>query len=334
VDIGLAMAVRNHPGRPAPLTQVYADYIDDAVYAEELGFNHVWVGEHRMTPCQWTPSPFVTMGAFAARTTNIRMAPGVLCLPFHNPLRVAEDLAVLDNISGGRIDFGFGVGSQFEEFRTFGIDPAERLGMTYESAAFIKRCLTEQDTFSHHGKHFHFEEVTFTQRPVQSSMPFYASAMGPKSVARAAEAGCHLIAPRQPACDEHLRATGRDPAEHRAILLQMVHVARTRQLALEQALEGLHYFVNFYTMRRDLTGKLPDRSVAEVTREQIAAGSLGSMGVPAVGTPDEVSATLRQLITAIPGTTGFALGFRHAGMRTPEVRESMRLFATEVMPHL
>lgn len=334
LDIGIAMAVRNHPDHPEPLPKVYADYIDDAVYAEELGFNHVWVGEHRMTPCQWTPSPFVTMGAIAARTTNIRLAPGVLCLPFHNPLRVAEDLAVLDNISGGRIDFGFGVGSQFEEFRTFGVDPAKRLGMTYESAAFIKRCLTEQDTFNHHGKHYHFDEVTFTQRPVQPAMPFYASAIGPKSVARAAEAGCHLIAPRQPAYDEHLRANNRDPEQHRAILLQMVHVASTRELALEQALEGLHYFVNFYTLRRDLNGEMPDASEAEVTREQIAGGSLGFMGVPAVGTPDEVTATLRQLISAIPGTTGFALGFRHAGMSTSAVRDSMRLFATEVAPHL
>ncbi|MGY4711517.1 LLM class flavin-dependent oxidoreductase [Mycolicibacterium sp. CBM1] len=334
LDIGLAMAVRNHPDRPEPLPKVYSDYIDDAVYAEELGFDHVWVGEHRMTPCQWTPSPFVTMGAIAARTTNIRMAPGVLCLPFHNPLRVAEDLAVLDNISGGRVDFGFGVGSQYEEFRTFGVDPAKRLGMTYESAAFIKRCLTESETFSHHGKHYHFDEVTFTQRPVQSAIPFYASAMGPKSVALAAKAGCNLLAPRQPAYDEHLRAAGRNPAEHRAVLLLMACVASTRERALEASLEGLHYFVNFYTLRRDVNGILPDPSEAEVTREQIAGGSMGYMGVPAVGSPEDVTETLRNIIGAVPGTTGLMLGFRHAGMRTPEVRESMRLFATEVMPHL
>ncbi len=107
MDIGLGLAVRNHPDRPEALPAVYRDYLDDAVYAEELGFDSVWVGEHRMTPDQWTPSPLVTLGAIAARTSTIRLGTGVLCLPFHNPLRVAEGFAVLDNISNGRAPADF-----------------------------------------------------------------------------------------------------------------------------------------------------------------------------------------------------------------------------------
>lgn len=334
MDIGLGMAVRNHPDRPEPLPEVYRDYIDDAVYAEELGFNHVWVGEHRMTADQWTPSPLVTLGAIAARTSTIRLGTGVLCLPFHNPLRVAEDFAVLDNISNGRVSVGFGVGSQFEEFRAFGVNPADRLAMTYEAAGFIRRCFTETDTFSHRGKHYQFDEVTFTQRPVQRDIPFYASAMGPKSVARAAADGYSLLAPRQPRYDDALIAHGRNPADFQAINMQNVCVAATHDQAVDASLEGLHYAINFYALRRDLKGNLPDPRTAEVTREHIAGGKPSMMGVPAVGTPDEVTEMFRQARQRTPGATGFMISFRHAGMRTEHVRESMRLFAEHVLPNL
>ncbi len=334
MDIGLGMAVRNHPGRPQPLPAVYRDYLDDAVYAEELGFDHVWVGEHRMTEDQWTPSPLVTLAAIAARTSTIRLGTGVLCLPFHNPLRVAEDFAVLDNISNGRVSVGFGVGSQYEEFRTFGVDPAHRLPMTYEAASFIRRCFTETDTFSHYGTYYQFDEVTFTHPPVQHEVPFYASAMGPKSIARAAADGYFLLAPRQPAYDEALTACGRDPSQFKAINMQNVCIAATHDRAVEASLDGLHYAINFYALRRDLKGNVPDPRTAEVTREHIASGKPSTMGIPAVGTPDEVTEMLRQSIQAMPGTTGFMISFRHAGMRTEDVRESMKLFAEHVMPNL
>jgi len=334
VDIGIVMAVRNHPDRPYPLTEVYEDYVADGVHAERLGFDHVWIGEHRMTPCQWTPSPVAVMTAIAARTERIRIGSSVMCLPFHNPLRIAEDFAVMDQLSRGRIDLGFGVGSQYEEYRTFGVDVAERFGMTYEAAALIRRCFDTRDTFSWEGRHYRFPEITFTTPPAQERMPFYASAIGPQSVALAARRGYHLISMRQPGYDEALRSAGRDPADHRAIPLQMVHVAETTERAWEEALEGLHYFANFYTLRRRPDGSLPDPAEAEISRERIRAGSLGMLGTAAVGTPDEVTATLRGVLRAFPGTSGFALGFRHAGMRTPEVRRSMDLFAREVLPNL
>ncbi|MFG2966873.1 LLM class flavin-dependent oxidoreductase [Streptomyces sp. NPDC048288] len=333
MDIGLLMAVRNHPAHPRPLPEVYEEYITDAVRAEALGFDHVWVGEHRMTEDQWTPSPMLVLTAIAARTGRIRLGSSVMCLPFHHPLRLAEDLVVLDNISGGRVDFGFGVGSQFEEFRTFGVPSGKRLGITYEAARFIERCFTEEGTFSHHGKYFDIPEVTFTTRPVQERIPFYAAAIGPQSLELAARNGYHLIAQRQPLYDRTLREDGREPEAHQAIPLQMVCVAPTREEALEASLEGLHHFANFYRLRRNIQGELPDPSV-EIPPARIAEGDLGHLGRAAVGSPDEVTETLLGILKEKPGTTGFALAFRHAGMRAPEVARSMELFAREVMPHL
>jgi len=87
MKFGIANAIRNHPAKSYSITEVYKDYVDDARLAEELGFSFSWYGEHRMTPCQWTPSPLTVCAWVAAKTKTMRVGPQVLCLPFHNPLR-------------------------------------------------------------------------------------------------------------------------------------------------------------------------------------------------------------------------------------------------------
>src|SRR5215471_13193156 len=120
--------IRTLPGKGSSLPQLYRDHLEEAVLAEELGFDCVWVSEHHFSPDAWNPSPFTFLAAVAARTERVRLGTYVLLLPFHNPVRVAEDIAVLDNISGGRVDLPVGVGSAAEEFRTFGVPFNERLG--------------------------------------------------------------------------------------------------------------------------------------------------------------------------------------------------------------
>jgi alkanesulfonate monooxygenase SsuD/methylene tetrahydromethanopterin reductase-like flavin-dependent oxidoreductase (luciferase family) len=333
VTFGTIMAPRNHPDRPRPLPEIYSEYISDAVYLEQLGFEFAWIGEHRMTPCQWTPSPLTMAAAMAARTSVLRVGTSVLCLPFHNPLRVAEDIAVIDNISGGRFDFGFGVGSHWDEFATFGLPIKRRWSITMESAQLIERCLTETRPFDHHGEFFTFTGIDFTTRPVQRPLPFWAGGAGTKTVDLAAERGWHLMVERPARYDQQLEANGRSPAEYFAAPMQMVCIAPTHDEAVESSLEGLHYFRNFYALRRQPDGSVPDPATAEVTREMIRQGDLGGFAPPVVGTPDEAYELLAPLMTT-PGVTHLPLSFRHAGMRTPEVRQSMDLFATEVLPAL
>jgi alkanesulfonate monooxygenase SsuD/methylene tetrahydromethanopterin reductase-like flavin-dependent oxidoreductase (luciferase family) len=89
MEIGLSMAVRYHPQHPEPLERIYRDYIDEAVYAEELGFDHIWTGEHHFKMDAWTPAQFPVLSAIAARTTRVRIGTFILILPLHHPLRVA-----------------------------------------------------------------------------------------------------------------------------------------------------------------------------------------------------------------------------------------------------
>ncbi len=96
MQYALINGVRNHPDTPYALQDVYSDFISDAVLAEEIGFVASWYGEHHFRECQWTGSPMMLAAAVAARTERLRVGTSVVLLPFHDPIRVAEDAAIAD----------------------------------------------------------------------------------------------------------------------------------------------------------------------------------------------------------------------------------------------
>ena len=162
----VSMGIRKLPGSPQPMHEIYRDFLEEAVLAEELGFNAVWASEHHFSPDAWSPSPVPFLAAVTARTRRICIGTYVLLLPLHNPVRIAEDFAVLDNISGGRVDLPVGVGSATEEFHTFGVPFRERLGRMFEGLTVIERCFTGEK-FSHQGKYYDFPDVHMTTPTVQ-----------------------------------------------------------------------------------------------------------------------------------------------------------------------
>jgi alkanesulfonate monooxygenase SsuD/methylene tetrahydromethanopterin reductase-like flavin-dependent oxidoreductase (luciferase family) len=334
MKFGIMNAVRLHPDKPYPIEQVYADYVGDGVRAEELGLDFSWYGEHHFRACQWTPSPFLVCAAVAAKTERLRVGTAVICLPFHNPLRVAEDAATLDALSGGRLDLGFGVGSQYEEFRSFRVNSNERVGRLWEAADLIERCFTSTQPFSHKGKYYDFPEVDFTTKPVQSRVPFWIGAMGPKNVERTAQRGWNLLSGLSTPFDAALRAKGRDPADFGVAPAQMVCVADNTEEAWQTAEDGLSYALNFYAQRRPLDGSgSPPGS--EITKEMLRTLPPDSRWSPIVGDPDQV---LVEMLALCDGTAGrfthIPMAFRHAGMTTDAVTRSMELFAQEVLPAL
>lgn len=333
MDFSLLNAVRNHPDSPYALRDVYADYISDALLAEDLGFTSSWYGEHHFRPCQWTGSPMLVAAAVAARTQRLRVGTAVTLLPFHHPIRVAEDAAVADILSGGRFDLGVGPGSQYEEFVSFGINPKEMNKRSWESIDWIRRAFREPGEFHHRGQFYDIPSMTFTTKPVQDPLPIWWGGMGPLNQQRAAERGFHFIGPVNPGYDDRLRAAGRNPEDYQVALMAMVCIADSADRAWEIAGPGLEYFVNFYETRRDLDGNpaAPDK---RVTAEMIRAGRAGFWrGL--VGTPDDVIAGLRPLVGGAMGRiTQLAVQLRHPGMRNADTHRSIRLFAEHVMPAL
>src|SRR6202166_38477 len=104
---------------PRAPNQFVADIIDEALYAETLGMHSAWIGEHHFSTLGVNSSPEVMLSFVAARTKNIRLAPAVTVLPLHHPIRVAEQWATLDVLSGGRVDFATGRGYDRREYGPF-----------------------------------------------------------------------------------------------------------------------------------------------------------------------------------------------------------------------
>jgi len=338
MQLVVTMGIRQLPSNPRPLPDLYKDHLEEAVLAEELGFNDVWASEHHFAEDAWNPSPVTFLAAVAARTARVRVGTYVLLLPFHNPVRVAEDIAVLDNISGGRVDLPVGVGSAAEEFRTFGIPFNERLGRTFEALRIIERCFAGEE-FSYKGKYYDFPNVRMTTTPVQKpGPPIWVASMGDQSVAWTARRGYHLAAGAgrgHAKYEELLVQYGHDRAKCQVASIPIrVHLAATREQAWAEAEAELHQVLHFYRARVDpqsatsAAGVLNDFPPVGEFRHVVGIGHRGSPFL--VGTPDEVGRALAAYRDK--RLTHLSLNFHQPGMETSAVRRSMGMFARELMP--
>ena len=338
MQLVVTMGIRQLPSNPRPLQDLYKDHLEEAVLAEELGFNNVWASEHHFAEDAWNPSPVTFLAAVAARTARVRVGTYVLLLPFHNPVRVAEDIAVLDNISGGRVDLPVGVGSAAGEFRTFGIPFNERLGRTFEALRIIERCFSGVE-FSHNGKYYDFPKVRMTTIPVQKpGPPIWVASMGDQSVAWTARRGYHLAAGAgrgHAKYEELLVQYGHDRAKCQVASIPIrVHLAATREQAWAEAEAELHQVLHFYRARVDPQSATSAAGVLNdfppVGEFRHVAG-IGHRGCPfLVGTPDEVGRALAAYRDK--RLTHLSLNFHQPGMETSAVRRSMAMFARELMP--
>ena len=151
-------------------TEVYSNALEQVAAAEELGYDSVWLAEHRFTPYGIMPDTTVFGAAVAATTKRLRIGTAVVVLPFFNPIRLAEQVAMLDVMSDGRYDFGVGRGYQAGEYRGFGISMDESRAR-FEEVLDICIGLWTQDHFSFEGKHFHLDDVTIEPKPIQKPHP-------------------------------------------------------------------------------------------------------------------------------------------------------------------
>jgi alkanesulfonate monooxygenase SsuD/methylene tetrahydromethanopterin reductase-like flavin-dependent oxidoreductase (luciferase family) len=192
MDFGILLPFRNPAQWHAPITKIYDEHIEEAVLAEELGYDHVWTTEHHFYDDAWSPSLLPILAAIAQRTSRIRLGTFIIILPFHHPVRVAEDAATVDIQSKGRLDLGLGQGYVVSEFESFRIPRRERAARLEEGSELIRRCFTEEN-FSSSGKFYPMENVNLTPKPGQKPYPpIWIAAMAEKSVTRAARLGFHL----------------------------------------------------------------------------------------------------------------------------------------------
>jgi alkanesulfonate monooxygenase SsuD/methylene tetrahydromethanopterin reductase-like flavin-dependent oxidoreductase (luciferase family) len=227
--VGVVYDFRNPPDSGIETPRLYDEILEQVAWLDRLGLDLVWFTEHHFVDDGYLPSWTPIAGAMAARTGRVRFSSDICLLPFSHPLRLAEDLAVLDNLSGGRIEIGVGMGYVPREFRGFGIPLPQRVSRTEEGLEVLRRCFSGE-RFSFHGQRYDFDDVVIRPGYVQpGGPPLWLAAMSVGGAQRAARFDCHLLpqGPRDQVLDpwrDAVRKSGRDPAAYRVGIIRSCFV--------------------------------------------------------------------------------------------------------------
>jgi alkanesulfonate monooxygenase SsuD/methylene tetrahydromethanopterin reductase-like flavin-dependent oxidoreductase (luciferase family) len=194
MDFGYFTLSDNHyENNTRSANQFVADITAEALLAEKLGMHSAWIGEHHFNSLGVLSCPDLVLTYVAAQTKRIRLAPAVTVLPLHHPIRVAEQWATLDLLSNGRVDFACGRGYDKREYEPFRVSFEDNQSIFEEGLELVRRLWSADDRISHHGKHYSFDDVRITPKPVQRPLPTYVGSFSKPSIELAARLNCGLI---------------------------------------------------------------------------------------------------------------------------------------------
>lgn len=331
--------------------QVVHEQMEILQAAEELGFDSVWPAEHHFSEYGYCVSTALMLAALVPVTKRIRLGTGIVILPFHNPVRVAEEFALLDLMSDGRVDFGVGRGYQPHEFRGYGIDQSQSRSMFAEALEVILQAWT-CDRVNFSGRHYQVRDVPVRPKPLQKPHPpVWMAALSPESFVTAGQKGFNLLcAPvfgfggrsgvdNLAAYRDALREHGHDVARKEVAALIMVYVADTaEQAARDFADPVIWYYRTFAKYIAPPPGEPPVKTyepyvgvrdmAAQVTWEQLQMA-----GAVVCGSPKECVERIRQLHDLF-GFTTLLCWTRLGGLDHRKVLHSMELMQRYVIPEL
>jgi alkanesulfonate monooxygenase SsuD/methylene tetrahydromethanopterin reductase-like flavin-dependent oxidoreductase (luciferase family) len=227
---GIMYDCRRTPDSHLSMTDVYDATIDQAVFADQLGFDHVWFTEHHFLADGYLPAFQPLAGAIAARTERIRISTDIALLPLYHPIRLAEELAILDHISHGRMEFGIGMGYVPKEFETFGVPLKNRVSMTEEGIQILRLAWAD-GPFSFHGKRYQLNDVEVHPKPVQAGgPPLWIAAMSTAGAMRAARFSTNLLPQgKQSEVLEPYLAAVENPTDRRVGIIRSFYVSDDRE---------------------------------------------------------------------------------------------------------
>jgi probable F420-dependent oxidoreductase len=300
--------------------------------AEAAGFDSVWLGEHHNNRVLY-PAPLIGLAAVASRTHSIRLGTGVLLLPLYHPVMVAEEGAMVDVISEGRLILGIGAGYAPEEFAAFGYSLKERGSRLEEGAALLHRLWTEENV-THHGRHYQINNATIAPRPIQQPRPpIWFGAWAEPAIRRAARLGdawfvgpsasLTELAPCARLYKQACRESGH--AEGEIALFRYVFVARSTAEALSQA--GDPFIQAFESMYFRWPHPVVKRPAGKITIERLAEDRI------ILGDPGGCIEKIRHFRKELD-VKQLICRFSVPGIPREACADSLRLFTQEVMPAL
>ncbi len=320
----------------APLGRFFDERLRLIELIEQAGFAGYHLAEHHSTPLGMAASPSVFLAAAMQRTTKLRLGPLVYVLPLYHPLRLYEEICMLDHLSGGRLMVGVGRGGALLEHQRFGIDPTDAPAMYHEAFAVLLRAF-EADVLDFEGKFYRYKDYVVQAKPVQKPHPpLWYGAPNAEAIAWAAPRSVNVVslgpAERARAIAERYRtewaALKRDQAT-----LPKIGITRHIVVADTDA-EAQRVAQPAYRRWRDAMEFIWRRSNVEFVLKQIYPmefSELERIGHGIAGSP----ATVRDYVTALQRDTGvnYVLCQMVFGdMKFNDASHSIELFAREVMP--
>lgn len=310
----------------------FREALEQAIYGEELGFDSVWLEEHHSIQNHYWPSPLMALAGIATRTTRILLGTDIVVLPFYHPVRVAEDMAMLDVISGGRAIFGAAIGYRPPEFELYGISLDDR-GARYVEMLKIIRALWTQEYVEYAGRFFQIKGC-IEPRPTRPIL-IWLGGWGELSLKRAATlgdawipgptAGLEKLLKAQKQYRTFLAEAGKDPEDVMVPLTREVVIAEKREHAWELAEQFV--MVNY---RDEYGGGWKHPLIGSQDQTPVALETL-SVDRFIVGNPDDCIRQIQHFVNAF-GVDHLICRLYFAGMPHRHIMSELNLLAKEVFP--
>lgn len=322
------------PDRNPPFDVFLQEILEQVQLAEELGWECFWFTEHHFLLYGGPiPNSAVMMAAAAARTSTIHLGSAISILPLHHPIELAENYAMVDVISGGRLEFGIGLGNTALDYEVYGV-PRDDSRARYEEAAEVINAAWSNERFSHQGKYWTFHDVPLLPRPVQQPRPpIWVAGSSVEGLGWAGRHGFNIMTVAHPVPPERVKPgvdawraglieAGHDPAQHHCKLHLRVWVDENEERARQTAQDAIIRYDDVSRVGREARAPDPNEYPWD---EMLATGR------NCYGTPDQVIRAI-QAAQQHYDFDIFSSTFHFGGLPHEDIKRSMRLFAKEVMP--
>jgi alkanesulfonate monooxygenase SsuD/methylene tetrahydromethanopterin reductase-like flavin-dependent oxidoreductase (luciferase family) len=318
VELGILLDLRNPAPWRRPWPEHYRRTLEWVSAAERWGAGSVWLTEHHFFDDGYLPQPLVMAAAVAARTERVRIGTGVVLPALRHPAHLAEEAALVDGLSGGRLELGLGAGWTRREYAAFGADFDRRFTLTDEAVRHVRERL-----------------ATVTPPPVQRPVPLWLGYQGPQGARRAGRLGVGLLALNHALMEPYragLAEGGHDPASARVGGLLDIVVADDPPAATERILPHLaHQATTYRQGKAAAAGRTVPALTADDLRATVRAG--GALPGLTVLSPDDAVREIRLRTAGLPARHVYCWA-SVAGMPDDLVERHLELLFTRVRPAL
>ena len=338
--IGICYNIEYHADVHGSPSHYFEQILEQVELLEELGYDSVWFSEHHSGSYSFG-NPAVIAAAAAQRTRRIRIGTGVSLLPLHHPIHLAEQYAMLDVLSGGRLEYGIGRGYLMQEYEWLKIPIAESHGRYREAAEFIVEAWSQAAPIDFHGRFFDVGDYACFPTPIQRPHPpIYASAVSPESFEWAGKMGFNMgtalfVPDLKPIRDgiavyqRTLAENGFDPASREIMAITQMYCAPTKAEALR---DGGQYATNYYRFFSALSHRARTGGVA-AEFQTMRGEDLDAENRVLLGDPSDLIPRINALADDL-AIDFLLMEVEQGGAPPANARKALELFGREVLPQV